>query len=207
MDPLEDFENVRQHKLERCGEETYFPKLGKVLCCWEKEYIPVGELIERDDIQLWVGQEGEWNYEIWEHTGTAQANEIAKHWDTIVNYLPDTEYMHEHIDRIGPELTNLVLYNTKEETGIEFPLFLVENSKMLPLNCGSLIDGSHRYPSIINSFVKGDIQESSPVPIWRTRIPDITMFGYNMLALFRLRMPLEKKIKLIEERILVGKKK
>jgi len=209
MNPIEEFEDIRQHKLERCGDYTTTPKLLDCLPhnIWEKNYIAAGDLMEDSNLQIRVSNEYTWSYEIWDRAGTAQINEIGKNWETIKSYLPNTEYIKKHVSSIGPELTNLVLYNRTEETGVEFPLYITDNDLLLPLNSGSIVDGNHRLISILNSLTKGEIQESAPVPIWDTKIPNITVFGYNMLALFRLQMPLEKKLKLIEERILVGKKK
>ena len=207
MNPIEEFEDIRQHKLERCGEETYFPKIGKAIPGWEKSSITAGQLMEDNTLQLWIGNKDIWTYDIWKQTGTPQANEIGRHWDNILNYLPDTEYMQNHTDRIGSTLTNLVLYNSKETTGIEFPLFFFKSRFMLPLSCGSVLDGNHRLLSILSSLSKGEIQESSPVPIWSVNIPDMSVFAYNMLALYKMKMPIDEKLKLLSDRILVGKKK
>lgn len=209
MNPIEEFEDIRQHKLERCGEETALPGLLKYLpdCSWQKEYTTVKELMDDDSLQMTVSSENTWTYELWNSVGTTQFNEIAKNWDTIKSYLPDSEFMKRHTNRIGPELTNLVLYNSRVETGVEFPLYIVNNNLMLPLIPGSDVDGNHRHISLLNSLVKAEIREYSVVPIWKAAVPNITMFGYNLLALFKLQMPYEKKLELIEERILVGKKK
>jgi hypothetical protein len=209
MNPIEDFNTISQHKFERCGEESKLPTLLKYLPVdsWEKSYIPAFELMNNDNLQMRVGHESAWSYEIWCRTGTTQMNEIARNWDTIKSYLPDNEHIQKHINSIGPELTNLVLYNREKETGIEFPLFLAKDNEVFQLISDAMVDGNHRSFAIFNSIMNGDIQESAPIPIWTTEVPNITMFGYNMLSLLRRRMSLEKKLELMEERILVGKKK
>jgi len=115
MEPREDYYRMQNEKVARGYNDFRFPLAAELSNNWVKEEIPIGELMERDDLQLYTGQPWEWAYHIWKQTDTTKANEIAKHWDTITNYLPHEEEIERHIKSINQDLAKLVIYNQKEE--------------------------------------------------------------------------------------------
>jgi hypothetical protein len=198
MDPKEDYYRMQDEKLSRGYEDFRFPIPAELSNNWNKEHIPVVDLMERDNLQLYTGKPWEWAYYVWKQTGTTQANEIAKNWDTIVEYLPKNEEIHRHISNISTDLTKLVIYN--QEQGNDYPLFIVENKHMLPYTTGSIIDGNHRLLSLLKDLRDGNIQESTPIPVWTAQIPTSLVFMYNLATFGIDRKPLKERVLLLKER-------
>ncbi len=204
MEPKEDYYRMQNEKVSRGYNDFRFPLAAELSNNWVKEEIPVGELMERDDLQLYTGQPWEWAYHIWKQTNTTKANEIAKHWDTITNYLPKDEEIERHIKSINQDLANLVIYNQQE--GRDYPLFVVENKhNILPYTTGSIIDGNHRLLALLKELRDGNIQESTPIPVWTTQTPTQLVILYNTATFTKDKKPLQERILLLKER--VGKKR
>ena len=205
MDTLDnvkdDYERIQQEKVDRGGEGFRFPIAAELATKnWEKVDVPVGELMEMDNLQLYVGNPGEFSYDIWKQTGTSQASEIAKHWDTIKNYLPSNQK--DRIDNISDELSNLVLYN--QQKGADYPLFILKNQLLLPYTTGHMIDGNNRLLSLLNSLRNGTIQESAPIPVWKSTIPTTLLIPYNITTFCIDKKPLKERIALLKERNLTS---
>ena len=204
MDPKEDYLRMQDEKVARGYNDFRFPLAAELSNNWKKEEIPVGKLMERDDLQLYTGQPWEWAYHLWKQTDTTKANEIAKHWDTIRNYLPNNEEIERHIKSINQDLANLVIYN--QEEGRDYPIFIVENKhNILPYTTGSIIDGNHRLLALLKELRDGNIQESTPISVWTTQIPTPLVILYNVGAFAKDKKPLQERILLLKERI--GKKR
>jgi|GEM_PF-5218106 len=200
MEPKEDYYRMQNEKVSRGYNDFRFPLAAELSNNWVKEEIPVGELMERDDLQLYTGQPWEWAYHIWKQTNTTKANEIAKHWDTITNYLPKDEEIERHIKSINQDLANLVIYNQQE--GSDYPLFVVENKhNILPYTTGSIIDGNHRLLALLKELRDGNIQESTPIPVWTTQIPTPLVILYNTATFAKDKKPLQERILLLKERV------
>ena len=192
-----DYFRIQDEKISQGGEGFRFPIAAELANTnWEKEYVPIGDLMNMEDIQLYVGNPGEFTYDIWRQTGTSQAWEIAKHWETIRNYLPIEQKT--RVDNISTELANLVLYNQKE--GEDHPLFILKNQLLLPYTTGHIIDGDNRLISLGYSLSKGDIQESAIIPVWRSTIPTALVIPYNIATFCIDKKPLKERIALLKER-------
>lgn len=204
MEPREDYYRMQDEKVARGYNDFRFPLAAELSHNWKKEEIPLGELMERDDLQLYTGQPWEWAYHVWKQTDTTKANEIAKHWDTIINYLPNNEKIERHIKSINQDLARLVIYNQGE--GSDYPIFVVENKhNILPYTTGSIIDGNHRLLALLKELRDGNIQESTPIPVWTTQISTPLAILYNMATFVKDKKPLQERILLLNERI--GKKR
>lgn len=200
MDPKEDYHRMQDEKVARGYNDFRFPLAAELSNNWKKEEIPVGKLMERDDLQLYTGQPWEWAYHLWKQTDTTKANEIAKHWDTITNYLPNNEEIERHIKSINQDLANLVIYN--QEEGRDYPIFIVENKhNILPYTTGSIIDGNHRLLALLKELRDGNIQESTPISVWTTQIPTPLVILYNTATFVKDKKPLQERILLLKERI------
>jgi len=199
MDPKEDYYRMQNEKISRGYSDFRFPLAAELSHNWEKEKIPVGELMQRNDLQIYTGQPWEWSYHIWKQTDTTKANEIAKHWDTITNYLPSNEQIKEQIKSINEDLARLVIYN--QEEGGDYPIFIIENKhNILPYTTGSIIDGNHRLLAILKELRDGNIQESTPIPVWTTQIPTPLVLLYNTATFAKDKKPLQERILLLKER-------
>jgi hypothetical protein len=200
MEPREDYYRMQDEKVARGYNDFRFPLAAELSNNWKKEEIPIGKLMERDDLQLYTGQPWEWAYHIWKQTDTTKANEIAKHWDTITNYLPNNEEIERHINSINQDLARLVIYNQKE--GSDYPIFVVENKHhILPYTTGSIIDGNHRLLALLRELKNGNIQESTPIPVWTTHIPTPLVILYNTATFLKDQKPLQERILLLKERV------
>ena len=200
MEPREDYYRMQDEKVARGYNDFRFPLAAELSNNWKKEEIPIGKLMERDDLQLYTGQPWEWAYHIWKQTDTTKANEIAKHWDTITNYLPNNEEIERHIKSINQDLARLVIYN--QEEGSDYPIFVVENKHhILPYTTGSIIDGNHRLLALLRELKNGNIQESTPIPVWTTHIPTPLVLLYNTATFLKDQKPLQERILLLKERV------
>ena len=197
IEPKQDYQRIQEEKVDRGEQDFRFPIAAELATrSWEKSDIAVGELMNTEGLQLYVGNPGEFSYDIWHQTGTAQAAEVAKHWDTIKNYLPTEQKA--RVDNISTELANLVLSN--QETGKDYPLFVLKNQLLLPYTTGHVIDGNNRLLSILYSLRRGTIQESATIPIWRSTIPTALVIPYNVATFCVDKKPLKERIALIKER-------
>ncbi len=195
----QDYSRIQEEKADRGGENFRFPIAAELANKnWEKEDIPVGELMDMENLQLYVGNPGEFSYDIWKQTGTSQASEIAKHWDIIKNYLPQENIA--RINNISDELSNLVISN--QEKGADYPLFILRNQLLLPYTTGHVIDGNNRTLSLLNSLRNGTIQASATVPVWRSTIPTTLVVPYNIATFCIDKKPLKERITLLKERTL-----
>jgi hypothetical protein len=195
----QDYSRIQQGKVNRGGEDFRFPIAAELANKnWEKEELPIGELMDMENVQLYVGNPGEFSYDIWKQTGTSQASEIAKHWDTIKNYLPQENIA--RINNISDELSNLVIYN--QEKGADYPLFILKNQLLLPYTTGHIIDGNNRTLSLLNSLRNGTLQASTTVPVWRSTIPTTLVIPYNIVTFCIDKKPLKERIALLKERTL-----
>lgn len=193
----QDYERIQAEKVARGGQDFRFPIAAELADKnWEKYDITVGELMGNDDLQLYVGNPGEFSYDIWHQTGTSQAAEVAKHWETIKNYLPIEQKT--RIDNISTELANLVL--SRQENGQDYPLFILKNQLLLPYTTGHMIDGNNRLLSLLYSLKTGAIQESAVVPIWKSTIPTTLTIPYNVATFCTDKKPLKERIALLKER-------
>lgn len=198
MEPKEDYMRMQNEKISRGFDDFRFPLPAELSNTWIKEEIPLGSLMQRDDLQIYTGQPSEWSYYIWKQTGTTQANEISKNWDTIVNYLPNNQEVKEHIESINNDMATLVVYN--QEQGNDYPLFIVENKYLLPFTTGSIIDGNHRLIALLKELYCGNLQESTPIPIWFGHIPTPLVLLYNSATFTIDKKPLKERIALLKER-------
>ncbi|HAM37507.1 MAG: hypothetical protein US24_C0035G0005 [candidate division WS6 bacterium GW2011_GWC2_36_7] len=193
----EDYSRIQEEKVNRGGEDFRFPIAGEMAReNWEKTEIPVGTLMNLDDLQLYVGNPGEFSYDIWKQTGTSQASEVAKHWDTIKNYLPSEQL--NRINNISDTLSNLVIYN--QQIGEDYPLFILRNQLLLPYTTGHMIDGNNRLISLLRSLRSGTIQERTPIPVWQSTIPTALLIPYNIATFCTDKKPLKERIALLKER-------
>ncbi len=198
MEPKEDYYRMQDEKVARGFKDFRFPIPAELSNNWEKKDIPIKDIMDRDDLQIYTGQPWEWSYFLWKQTGTTQANEIAKHWDTVIDYLPNTQDIEEHIRNIDSDLAKLVIYNQKE--GYDYPLFIVENKHILPYTTGSIIDGNHRLLALLRELKDGNIQESTPIPVWTANIPTSLVLLYNLATTSIDRKPVRERILLLKER-------
>jgi hypothetical protein len=199
MNPKEDYYRMQDEKVSRGYNDFRFPLAAELSNNWKKEEIPVEELMQRDDLQIYTGQPWEWSYHIWKQTDTTKANEIARHWGTITNYLPRNEQIKEQIKSINEDLAKLVIYN--QEEGGDYPIFIIENKhNILPYTTGSIIDGNHRLLAILKELRDGNIQESTPIPVWTTQIPTPLVILYNTATFVKDKKPLQERILLLKER-------
>jgi hypothetical protein len=196
MEHKEDYNRIQESKVARGGNDFRFPIAGELANHWEKIDIPLGNLMERDDLQLYVGNPGEIWTDIYRQTGTSQANEVGKNWETIREYLPQNH--RERIENIGSDLAKLVVYN--QESGEDYPLYIVENSFVLPYTTGSIIDGNNRLLALLNELRNGNLQESTPIPVWTAKIPTALVLPYNALTFTIDKKPLYERILLVRER-------
>jgi hypothetical protein len=198
MDPKEDYYRLQNEKINRGYEDFRFPIAAELATKWEKEEIPLGTLMERDDLQLYTGKPWEWAYHVWKQTGTTQANEIGKHWDTIIRYLPNNEEINKHLSNINGDLAKLVIYNQEESN--DYPIFIIENKHFLPYTTGSIIDGNHRLIALLKELRDGNIQESTPIQVWKGQIPTFLVALYNVATFTLDKKPLRERILLLKER-------
>lgn len=203
MNPKEEYRRIQSEKTSKGLNDFRFPIAAELSNRWEKSYIPIGDLMERNDLQLYTGQPWEWVYYVWKQTDTTQANEIAKHWNTITNYLPRNQETKKHIDNINQDLAKLVIYN--QEQGNDYPLFIIENKYVLPYTTGSIIDGNHRLIALLKELRDGNIQESTPVPVWTGQIPTLLALLYNSATFAIDKKPLRERILLLKERTHIKK--
>lgn len=196
MEPKEDFYRIQQEKENRGEENFRFPIAGEISKDWKKETTSVGELMERDNLQAYVSCPGDFTYDLYHQMGNSQAKEIAKHWDTVKQYISDNH--RKRIDNIGENLAKLVIYN--QEQGQDYPLFIIENDLLLPYTAGHIIDGNNRLISLLYSLSKGYIQESSPIPIWHAHFRTGLGLLYNTATFLLDKKPLKERISLIQER-------
>lgn len=201
MEPKEDYMRMQNEKISRGFNDFRFPLPAELSNTWIKEEISLGSLMKRDDLQIYTGQPSEWSYYIWKQTGTTQANEISKNWDTIVNYLPNNQEVKEHIESINNDMAKLVVYN--QEQGNDYPLFIVENKYLLPFTTGSIIDGNHRLISLFKELCNGNLQDSTPIPIWVGHIPTPLVLLYNSATFAIDKKPLKERISLLKERSII----
>lgn len=203
MEPKEEYKRIQSEKTSKGLDDHRFPIAAELSNKWEKQYIPVGDLMERNDLQLYTGQPWEWAYYVWKQTNTTQANEIAKHWDTISDYLPNNNEIRKHITNINQDLANLVIYN--QEQNNDYPLFIVENQNILPYTTGSIIDGNHRLIALLKELKDGNIQENTPTPVWTGQIPTLLAILYNSATFTLDKKPLRERVLLLKERTYVKK--
>ncbi len=196
MDHKEDYSRIQEEKVSRGGADFRFPIAGELANSWEKIDIPLCTLMERDDLQLYVGNPGEMWSDIFTQTYTSQANEIGRNWETIGQYLPGKHK--EKIANLGPDLAKLVVYN--RESGADYPLFIVESKLVLPYTTGSIIDGNNRLIALLNELRNGNLQESTPIPVWVAQIPTALVLPYNALAFSIDKKPLYERILLAKQR-------
>lgn len=201
MEHKEDYSRIQESKVARGGNDFRFPIAGELANHWEKIDVPLGNLMERDDLQLYVGNPGEIWTDIYRQTGTSQANEVGKNWETIKEYLPQEH--RKRIDNIGSDLAKLVVYN--RESGEDYPLYIVENRFVLPYTTGSIIDGNNRLVALLNELRNGNLQESTPIPVWIAKIPTALVLPYNTLTFAIDKKPLYERILLAKERFNVKK--
>jgi len=199
MDPKEDYYRLQNDKVSRGYDYFRFPIAAELANKWEREDIPVGKLMERDDLQLYTGKPSEFAYHVWKQTGTTKANEIGKHWSTIAKYLPNNQEINNHIANIDNDLAKLVIYNQQE--GNDYPIFIVENKHLLPYTTGSIIDGNHRLIALLKELRDGNIQESTPIPVWKGKIPTSLVALYNIATFTLDKKPLRERIHLLKERV------
>jgi hypothetical protein len=199
MDPREDYKRIQKDKVERGGIDFRFPIAAELANSWEKVDIPLKELMEREDLQLYVGNPGEFSYDIYQQTLTSKANEIGKHWNTIQSYLPNDDVVQKHIQNINKDLANLVVYS--REKGEDYPLIIVENKLVLPFTTGSIIDGNHRLISLLYELRNGNLQESTPIPVWVGKIPTALSLPYSIFTMSIDKKPLYQRILLFKERM------
>ncbi len=202
MEPKEDYYRIQKEKTERGGTDFRFPILAELCNDWKKQNIPVGELMEREDLQIFVGEPTEWAYSIWKQTDTTKITEIAKHFDTIRQYLPQNEENKKHIEGINSDLAKLVIYN--QEEGKDYPLFILESQLMAPYTSGHIIDGNHRLISLLKELKDGNIQESTPIPVWKCKIEIPQLLAYNTISfLLRDKKPLFERLHLLKQRVTI----
>jgi len=201
MDHKEDYNRIQEEKVARGGSDFRFPIAGELANSWEKIDIPLSTLMQRDDLQLYVGNPGEIWLDIFRQAGTSQANEVGKSWETIREYLP--EQHKERIDNIGSDLAKLVVYN--RENGADYPLFIVENNLVLPYTTGNIIDGNNRLVALLNELRNGNLQESTSIPIWIAKIPTALVLPYNAFTFAIDKKPLYERIHLLKERMYKSK--
>lgn len=196
MEPKEDFYRLQQEKVNRGGEDFRFPIAAELSKDWKKETTTVGELMNRDDLQIYIGQPEEFTYDIYHQMGTSQAREIATHWDTVKQYISPIHQ--KKVDNIGRELAELVIYN--QEQGADYPLFILKNDLLIPYTTGHIIDGNNRLISLMYAMSKGEIQESSPIPIWQAHFRTGAGLIYNAGTFLIDRKPIKEKLQLLKER-------
>lgn len=199
MDPREDYNRMQDEKISRGDTDFRFPIAGELMSNWEKKDIALGDLMNRDDLQLYIGDPGSYMYSVYKQTDTSKAREIGIHWDTIKKYIPNDK----QVESINTDLANLVAYS--REIDHEYPLIIVENSRMLPFNGGSMIDGTHRLIALLNSLRNGELQESTPIPVWTGKLPILLAIPYNVSSMILAdKKPLYEKVKIFKERIIKG---
>ncbi len=193
----QDYERIQAEKVDRGGQDFRFPIAAELATkAWEKEDIAIGKLMNTEDLQLYVGNPGEFSYDIWHQTGTSNASEIATHWDTIRNYLPIEQK--DRINNISTELANLVL--SQQQSGKDYPLFILKNQLLLPYTTGHVIDGNNRLLSILYSLRQGTIQESATIPVWRSTIPSTLLIPYNIATFCVDKKSIRERLALLKER-------
>lgn len=145
---------------------------------------------------MYVGNPGEFSYDIWRQTGTSQASEIAKHWDTIKNYLPAEQT--ERIANISNTLASLVI--SKTQKGEDYPLFILKNQLLLPYTTGHMIDGNNRLLSLLYALQNGAVSNDSPIPIWQSTIPTELVIPYNVATFCIDKKTIKERVTLLKER-------
>ncbi len=199
MDPKEDFYRMRREKLKRAGYDNDFPTEGDLVNKWEKVVFTAGELMERDDLQIYVGDPTEtFFYEIWRQTGTTNIAEIARNLNTIETYLPPEEAIKNEMNALNHDFARFIIEHQK--SGSDYPLFIIENNYMVPYRSGSILDGNHRLIAILNSLRNGDITDDAPVQVWKGYMPTGLLAIHNAYLVLKDRKPLQQRISLLYER-------
>ncbi len=199
MDPKEDYKRIQNGKVSQGGTDFRFPIAAELANEWEKVDITLGELMQREDLQLYVGNPGEFSHHIFQQTHTSKAGEIGRNWETIQSYLPTDDDTTRHCLMINEDLARLVVYS--RERGEDYPLIIVENKLILPYTTGSIIDGNHRLIALLNELRIGNLQESTPIPVWVGQIPTMLSLPYSIFTMGIDRKPLYERILLFKERL------